>query len=254
LKTKEGEAAFKQSLEEAAKDMTDLEKEAYLWAVSDLNLAKLAERYPNSSPRDIVRGEVRLVLAETPAKISALQERRKKFDQIGSELDKLTASNVEFKLERGVFDELEPRVLATVTNGSSLDVSRLEWRAELWIEGKSEPVATAELWDDYASRKEKKATNEPQGLMRGQSYQREFRTGRVYRSSEPYGSIRVGSDWDDSWSTLEIRRATKHTVKLVVIRESVRDLGDRPYMDGAPNKQIEQLQRVLERARKYNTL
>jgi Asp-tRNA(Asn)/Glu-tRNA(Gln) amidotransferase A subunit family amidase len=183
-----------------------------------------------------------------------LEAQREKYDAILKQLEKITASDVELKFET-FLDDLHPRIYATVTNGSSLDVAQLQWRAELYVGDRPEPVATADLYDDYASRRgssfdkyakfrpqaakaDEEIEPEPRGLLREKSHKRKL----------------FVTDYEKAWTTLEIQNASKRTVKLSPILSSVEDLGERKYLDGAPYDDLEVLQQALQTARKYESL
>lgn len=227
LKTGEGKEAFGASLNEALKDMSQEEKEAFAWAVSDLNLDSLHQKYPNASPREIIRGEVKMVQEAAPKKLKELEEEKLKYDPILADLKNIKAQSIEFSLPKD-FHGLQPTINATITNNSKFAVSFLQWFAELYVDGKAAPVATAELSDAY---------NNSNGLNPGASVKRSFTVGFV-----------VG---DSRWTTLEIQNAKNRVVKLTIIPESVRDFSDKYYLGGAPYEEIERLNLALKLAKKY---
>src|SRR5690606_24951342 len=129
LITGEGIEQFQTSLRQAVEEMTSEEREAFDWAVSDFDLARLHQVYPNASPREIIRGEVTNGLAEWPARLAQLEGQKSKFDSIVAELRKIEASEIEFEFDRGFISGLLAEVHAKVVNRSELGVSSLRWRA-----------------------------------------------------------------------------------------------------------------------------
>lgn len=242
LVTGEGIEQFQASLQKAAEEMTPEEKEAFSWAVSDFDLARLHKVYPDASPRQIIRGEVKEGLAEWPAQLAELEAQKAKFDPILAELRKIEARAIKFELDRGL-SGLEPKIHATVVNGGQLDVSWLEWRASLYLDDGEKPVAVSEVFDNYNRTRGSSFMNDdeapvPAGGMRsGMEYARTFYVGMGFR--------------EDDWTTLEIQNASKRVVVLEPILGSIKDFGDRVYLEGAPYKNIRLLQDSIEAAKKY---
>lgn len=243
LITGEGIEKYQISLQRAGEEMTPEEREAFDWAVSDFDLARLHQVYPNASPREIIRGEVRNGLAEWSARLAQLEAQKAKFDPIVAELRKIEASEIEVELDRG-FNGLLAEVHAKVVNRSELGVSSLRWRASLYLDDGEEPVAVSEVFDDYNHTGPGPMitiTSEapiPAGGMRpGHEYARTFRFGFL-------------SD-DKNWTTLAVQDASKRVVVLEPILESIKDFSDREYLEGAPYREIRALQAAIELAKQY---
>ena len=62
LMTNMGEATYKKTHEEAARNMDQRDFEAFDWAVSDLTIETANTRYPKLSPLQIIQKEIKEVL------------------------------------------------------------------------------------------------------------------------------------------------------------------------------------------------
>lgn len=209
------------------------------WAVSDLSIETLHQKYPNGTPRSVIRGESRLVRESAPKRIAALEPVKAKFDTLVGDLGKVKAGETELRMERD-FHGLQPTVLARVSNGSRLAISQLQWRASLYLDDQQAPVATAELIDVY--------NNSSQGSsMFGE--EKKVEAGGLPAGGEAKRSFRVGFvTGDPSWTTLEVQNAKARRVVLEPILASVKDYGGRNYLAGAPYKELEQWKRALAQA------
>lgn len=230
LVTDKGVEAYKVSVAEAAADMDLHQAEAFDWAVSDLTLEKLHATYPNQSARQVIRGEVQNVLDRFPALIAQLEEQTTQWNAAAEPIRQVVADGVSFALEKD-FHGLQPRIRATVRNGSPLSFSTLRWRAELYIDGRSEPAATTELFDPY---------KDDGGLAPGATARREFTVGFV--------------TGDPNWTTLEIQNAQRREVKLVVMPEGAKDFGERLYVGDSPAQRLGSLKATLAAAEKYKDI
>lgn len=243
LETGQGADAYTASLKLAGKDMSPEEIQDFDWAVSDLSIETLNQKYPNGTPRSVIRGESRLVRESAPKRIAELEPVKARFDTILEDLGKVKAGQTELRMERN-FHGLQPTVLASISNGSRLAISQLQWRASLYLDDRKEPVATAELMDVYNNSsqgsslfgEEKKV--EAGGLPAGGEAKRSFTVGFV--------------SGDPAWTTLEVQNAKLWRVVLEPIPESVKDYGGRHYLAGAPYKELGQWKRALAQAEKLS--
>lgn len=230
LVTGSTQEAYRSSVEPVYAQMTAQQQKAFNWAVSDFDLPELHAQYPNSSPLEIIRGEVQHVLESYPGRIEALQAQQVKDAPLRAELQQIIATNARFTLERNFFG-LQPTIRATITNGSGKPVSRLDWKASLFLDDAKEPVATTVVGNDYRN----------DGGLRPKS---------VFTSTFKVGFVRG----DERWSTLEIRNATKTRVELVPMIESIRDFGDRPYLAEDAATQIETLRAAVHAAEGFSDI
>lgn len=230
LVTGSTEKDYRASLEPISAKLTPHELGAFNWAVSDFDLAKLHRQYPNASPRDVIRGEVRKVKETYPSRIVELKREYEEQAPLRAELSKIVARGTQFRVERNFFG-LKPVITATVVNGSRLPVSRLSWRASLYLGNATTPAATSVLSNDYRG---------DGGLSPGGMFAVTFQVGFV--------------TGDESWTTLEIRNAQRTRVTLEPVLTEVRDFGDRTYLPNDPRQQIAQLQAGLKAAETFSDI
>lgn len=222
--------AYRASFDALYPKLTAHEREAFDWAVSDFDLPKLHAKYPDASPRAVIRGEVEDVLRTYPAKIQALEIESRKQAPLRGELRKIVARNARFRIDRNFFG-LQPTIVAGIINGSKLPVSRLNWKASLFLNDATAPTATTTLSNDYRN---------DGGLGPGQ----------VFTSTFKIGFVRG----DESWSTLEIRNATKTRVVLEPILDSIQDFGNRQYLAEDPVGRIENMRAAIAAAKSYDDI
>lgn len=230
LVTSRGPEAYQASLAPIVPKLPPEEAKALDWAVSDLNLDKLHARYPDGSVRDIIRGEAKLVLDTYPAAIKALEARHRTEAPIRTQLSRISAIEPQFFIDKNFFG-LQPRIRATIVNGSNLPISALNWNAALYIDGRAEPEATTTLTNDYRDHG---------GLKPGGRFTVTFNVGFVRG--------------DEGWTTLAIRNARTRRVVLTPVLESVKDFSDRPFVAGDTAAQVAQHKAALQKAAEYQAL
>ena len=210
--------------------MTEREREALQWAVSDLDRSAIHAAYPNGSPRQIIRGEVKEVLATYPEQINLWKQQAERDAPVRDELVKVVAEEGRFSLEKNFFG-LQPTIRTVVTNGSALPISQLAWRASLYLGDSADPVAQSVLDNDYRKQG---------GLS----------PGDVYNVTLTVGFVRG----DESWSTLEIQNAPVRRVELEPVLSSILDFGNRPYLAEDSSQRIERAEAAIEAAKQYSDI
>lgn len=198
---------FQSSIDAVVPKLTEHERLAFKWAVSDIDQTTLHRRYPGGSVREIVRGEVGRVKAEYPTRLATLKGQVAAQAPVLAELRKLTAHDVDFSISEGFFGA-KPSVRAVLRNGSTLPISRVKWRANLYLDGSATPAASSLVVSDFQSV----GGVEP-GTQREAVFSIGFVTG------------------DASWTTLEVRNAGHRRVTLDAVAESAMDYGNRPYLE-----------------------
>lgn len=224
------QAEYRASLDPLIPKLSKHELEAFDWAVSDLNLAKLHGKYPGASLRKIIRGEVREVLDTYPGKIEALEKAAAKEAPLRAELSKIIAQDAEFGIEKDFFG-LKPMIRVTVTNESRYPVSQLKWNAALYLDGADKPVVRTVLTNDY---------RQDGGLKPGSQFRVRF----------PIGFVRG----DEAWTTLEIRNAAKRRVVLEPVLDSILDFGERAYLAEDPVPKIERMKTAIKDAKGFSDI
>ncbi|SJZ94190.1 hypothetical protein SAMN02745674_01351 [Lysobacter spongiicola DSM 21749] len=226
LVTGKGLDAYRTSLAPMS-EATEFEREAFDWAVSDFDVDRVHREYPDSTPRKIIRAEVGKVRETYPKRIEALEAEAEAQEPLREELRKVTATDARFFLDKNFFGQ-QPKVTASISNGSSLPVSSLSWQASLYVNDGAEAVATSILSNDY---------RRDGGLKPGDAYTVTFTVGFV--------------TGDERWTTLEIRNANSTRVVLEPIIGSIKDFGNRPYLATDASAQASSLRATLEAAEKY---
>lgn len=203
---------YRASLDVAAKDMSDKDKQAFDWAVQDLTVDAVRQRYPDSTPREIIRAEAKEVNETYPARIKQLEVELPRYDATLAQIKAIKVTGAAFALGKDFFG-LQPTITATVHNGGNLPVSSLRWHAELYVDDGKDPVAESDPADIYEH-----------GLNPGATADRKFVIGFV--------------SGDTAWKTLAIQNAKTTRVVLTVDPDSVKDFSNRLYMDGAPYAEL----------------
>jgi hypothetical protein len=221
LDTTGNDDAFNASFWAANKDMTQADKDAWSWAVSDLSINNIRSKYQDGTPRDVIRGEARDVLANALPRIAKLEVSKKQYDETLKQLNSITASNVALSPSKDSQRHLE----FDLHNGSQLPVSRLKWKAWLYINDSTDPVASTFLYDRY-----------DHGLAAGANEHRRYETNDIITSG---------------WDTLDVRNAKSTRVVVQVDPDSVEDFSDNRYMAGAPYDELNRLQGGVNVANKY---
>jgi hypothetical protein len=231
LNTGSTQQVYRASLDPIVAKMTPHERDAFDWAVQGIpDVASLHARYPNASPRAMIRARVAEVRSTYPRLNSELEAMQQALAPIRKDLEKVTASNGQFSVEKDFFG-LQPKIRAVVDNGSSRPISRLQWRASLYLDDAKTPVATTVLHHDFRNNGG-------------------FRPKQSFTSTFTVGFVRG----DETWTTLEIRNAKQRHVTLEPMLDSIRDFGDRLYLAEDPDDGIKKLQELHSIAEKYSDI
>lgn len=229
----DGDAAYRASLEQVVQEAGKQDLEAFNWAVSDLNLQALNARYPNRTPRDVIRGEVAKVLREFPPVIAQRQAELKAWQTAADKIVRVQVEGVSFALEKDFFG-LQPVITATVRNASPHAYSSYGWVAYLYLDDQREPVADADVSVRFGG------ADGGGGFDPGQSATARMTVGFV--------------TGERTWTTLEVQRAGKRSVKLVPRPQDARDLGERAFVGPSPADELARLTRTLDQARAYRQI
>ena len=207
------------------------QQEAFNWAVSDINFENLHAKYPNASPRKIIRGEVKAVLDTYPERINRLKTNSSKFVDIRNELSKVSVTYADLSHSNEFVFRGKPILTMGIENESTLPISSLDWNASLFLDGSDKPVATQRVTADM---------RDAGGMKPGDSFKVTIRIGG------PLGN--------DAWETLEIKNAKNRRVAMTPILPSIRDFGNRLYLDGDPTDDIARLELALKSALSYKDI
>lgn len=223
--------AYRASLDPIVDKMTPHERNAYEWAVQDIpNIAALHARYPNGSPRDIIRARVSEVRSSYSRSMPELESSAKASASVRQDLEKVVASEGQLVIENDFFGP-QPRIKVVVHNGSSRPISSLQWRASLYLDNATEAVATTLLAQDFKS-------------------DGGFKPERSFVSTFTVGFVRG----NDAWTTLEVRNAGRRRVLLEPVLDSIRDFGDRLYLTNDAIGEIKALREAKTAADTYGDI
>ncbi|MCU1082907.1 hypothetical protein [Stenotrophomonas maltophilia] len=217
-------------LDQISKGLSEHERAAFNWAVSDMDLAKLHRAYPNGTVRQVIRGEVKQVKDAYPSKIEEWKSKAAAEESTMDELGKVSAKNATLNLSSGFFG-IKPTVKATLVNASKLPLSRISWRASLYLNGSDTPVAESILASDFRSIG---------GLAAERQLDATFQIGFV--------------KGDESWTTLEVRNSTDRRVVLEALPATAMDYSDKRYLASDYGKQIAAYEKALQEAESYSDI
>ncbi len=208
------ERSYRESLNKAWEVMTDEQKNAFNWAVSNLSLDEFFRRYPKSTPRDVISSEADAYIklkTEALAKVTAeyardaakLAEQERVTKNTLDELAKITVRSAVMGKD-SFFRSV--RLTFVTDNGSRYGVSNADWDAWLFLDNNEKPSASCRISAYYKT---------DGGLDSGKS--------------KSYSTSRLGFDCRD-WDTIEIQRAKLRNVVMELVPESVQDFGERKIL------------------------
>lgn len=223
--------AYRASLDPIRQKMTPHERDAFEWAVQGIpGLAALHAKYPNGSPRDIIRARISEVQSSYSNTISELESSAEASASIRKDLEKVVAAEGQLVIDNDFFGP-QPRIKVVVRNGSSMPISSLRWRASLYLDNATSPVATTILLQDFKN-------------------DGGFKPQQIYSSTFNVGFVRG----DDAWTTLEIRNAVRRRVLLEPVLNSILDFGGRPYLANDAVAEIKDLREEKAKADTYSDI
>lgn len=140
---------------------------------------------------------------------------------------KISASDLSYEVGHDFFgDKTFIKFLAA--NNGTLSYSSLQWKASLFINEGNTPVATAVLFDDYVYK--------DNGFNPGEKSNR---------------TLEVSSHGFDNgaWHTLEVKQAKSKKVKIELIPEEAKDLGERYYFREVSPDKVTYFKEMLKNAK-----
>lgn len=217
----ESEETIKKSAEIALKDMTEEQRVVAAWAFSNLT-AEDDDKYKDATIREIINGVADSKINSITQELNELEKNRVASEKVRDEILKVDASDSTYRLGANFFGD-QTNIYVTITNNSNLAFSSLTWKAKLFLNQSTEPVAEANILDSY--------TYNDDGLQPGEAQKREFSIGGLGSSN---------------WHTLEIKQAKSHKIELTLLPEDAKDLGNRDYLADSPLQRIDALQTELD--------
>lgn len=231
LDTGHGQQAYRASLDEALKKMTKEETEAFDWAVGGLNIEKLHEKFPDSTPRKIIQGQAKNFIDAMTKARPDIEKMIPDFDAKTKVLSENTiVDSANFHIENDFFG-LQPKVTAKIVNVEGRTMTALKWRVELFLDGNTTPAASTVIEDNYKGGG---------GFQPGYRYTRTFTLGFV--------------KGDERFTTLEIQNAKKREVKLTLIPDGCVELDGKSVSSMDPHAALKELDEILAKAKKYQSI
>lgn len=155
---------YRSSVDIVDPGLSDHERAAFNWAVSDLDLPTLHRRYPNGTVRQVIRGEIKRVQQAHTTRLERLKRKVQAQAPLIAELEKVTARDVQLQITTRFFGA-KPTVKATLGNASGLPLSSIKWRAALYLDGADKPAASAIVISDFQGIGGLKPGNESQAVF-----------------------------------------------------------------------------------------
>lgn len=200
-------------------DLSNLPKEtlaAYDLAVAQLDFNQLRERFSGKSYREIAHAALDDSVKALEAEAAALNKRIPEWDGILEEIDKVEFSASNFRF--GSFGHSESAGFdLQVRNGGNLSFSRIDWKAELFLDDAAQPAATQMIMKDFDN-----------GLKPGQSYS---------------GPEAVDTFIDNDWDTLAVRNAKQRTVRLT-LHDAI-DFSGKSFRERSPLPRLDKIAELL---------
>lgn len=203
------------SLAKAWKDMTPDQQNAFNWAVSNISLEQLHQKYANASPRRVITDEAdQYIKVQTQEAATVTAELAKNADRLAQEEATIAAARQELdkvgvvgaKIVRdSFFDRSE---LSFVThNNSKYDISSAKWEAWLFLDGEKE-----------SSRK---------CIISGYfKYHGGLASGRSLESKQRLDSFSACESWD----TLQARNARHKDFQFKLVDAEVMSFDEQPVV------------------------
>lgn len=207
------EPRYRKALAVAWKDMTQAQREAFNWAVSDFDLYNLMAAYPKGTPREVISSEADKYIkqqSELLAKYTAtyqvdypiLEKQEKQIEEVKAELKKITAGDAKLIFDsHGYLKELA----YTTTNNSQYDIGSAQWKAWVFLNGEQRTTRSMDVYASYGH------------------YKNGLKSGASTKMTESTFS-------SDQLKTAEVKTAKEIKIQLELDLLSVNDLGERRIM------------------------
>jgi len=216
--------AYRHSLDEAWKHMSEAQQKAYNWAVGDASLGTLASKYPELTPRKVIERETEDYIARKTASIADMQaELAADADKLAreekivlaalAELAKVTISETGFQKIPDASGREELRFNFTVNNASQSSLASAKWDARLFLNDKEQTGRYCQITTNYS---------QTGGLASGNS------NAGFVTITPAKGS--GATTQCPQWNTPEVQQAASPIVKITLDPGSALDLGNTPIL------------------------
>lgn len=217
--SRKDEASYRETLNQAWKDMTEEQQNAFNWAVSNLDIPTLQARYADKlTPRNVIESEATQHAQAHTKNIAdltaALVRRKAEFDQVEAEqqaikgeLAKVTAKSIHLTTEKNVFGTVHYLNFISF-NGSKYDLTSVTWSATMFIDGEQKSNRTCKFPGWYKRYG---------GLKSGAEQATRIDFGGGYYACGP-------------WQTLEAKNAKTYEIQMVAVPDTAEDFAEEPIL------------------------
>ena len=94
---------YRSSVDIVDPGLSDHERAAFNWAVSDLDLPTQHRRYPNGTVRQVIRGEIKRVQQAHTTRLERLKRKAQAQAPLIAELENVTARDAQLQITTGFF-------------------------------------------------------------------------------------------------------------------------------------------------------
>jgi len=206
---------YRPSLAEAWKDMTPEQQNAFNWAVSNINLEQLHQKYANASPRRVITDEAdQYIKAQTQQAATVTAELAKNADRLAQEEATIAAARQELEklgvvsakiVRDSFFNRSELSFVAH--NNSKYDISSAKWEAWLFLDGEKESSRKCVISGYF-------------------KYDGGLGSGRSLESKHRLDSFNACESWD----TLQARNARRKDFQFKLVDAEVMSFDEQPVV------------------------
>jgi len=227
-----GVEAYKLDLGARVEKMTELELEAYNWAVDGVTYEELLTLAPNKTPREIIRMGVSNSKAIYEREIQQAEKAVAEYEAILQELKKIAASDTSLVYEKTFFGFM-PKLTFSVVNDSRFKIGALNWNAWLFLDGADKSEAGYRLHRNYKQTK----------LLAMES-------GKAYVEKHDIGNV-AG---DFAWTSQVAMQAKRREVQVEPRYESIEDMDGNKILPKSPIAWRDSLKKRAEMNERYSSI
>lgn len=211
----------------AMQKMQPDQKDAMEWAFSNFSKEIDLAKIDTPTPRKIMQEVAERKMVEAIFLLTDLEKTNQDNAPVKNEILKISASDPTYEAGHDFFGD-KTLVKFRVSNNGNLSYSSLQWKASLFINGDKKPVATTVLFDSYVYK--------DNWLNPGEKTDRTLAIDDHGFDSQP-------------WHTLEVTRAKSKKIKIELIPEEAKDLGERYYFREVSAEKVAFFKEMLKNAK-----
>lgn len=170
---------YKKSLQDNGTLFFPNQVEAFNWAVEGETASELIARYPSSSAREILKGEIERKSVSLASQKKQQEQAMTDQKPLEDDLAKIKTGPIESAFSADFFGPIHT-IKVTVINQSKQTITKAEWDAKLFLDSGTTPTAEMDM-----------TTSFPEGLKPQESKQATFRISSFGFDHEDWRSDRV---------------------------------------------------------------